>query len=141
MGAEGWIQAMSTPETLTDFISNMRPQYLHCPKCGELDRHFTTENTRRLPCQKCWEYHPASDFKEPEISDEWIPLIRCGTEISIVQKKDLHGRISAGWFSETKILIADTKARGGECEACPVFDEIVALAHKEAKRRNALQNP
>jgi len=113
----------------------MKQHYVHCPHCGELDRHFSDfgfgEKTERWFCQKCLTYSLVSDYVQPEVTDEWIVRAVHG-EISIVQKKDVHGRISHGWFSESKVLIADNTKHS------PVHDQIIELARQEADRRNAL---
>ena len=72
-------------------------------------------------------------FKEPSVTDKWIVSDK-ETEISIVQEKDVHGRISHGWFSESKILISES-AYTSDLKS-PVHEQIVLLAQKEADERN-----
>lgn len=110
--------------------------YVHCPNCNDFDRHFDTEGRMKGQwfCQHCMREFPKTEFIKPEVSDKWIPQVK-GDEISVIQMKDLHGRLSFGWFSDTKVLIA----KAGSTEPSPIFDALVALATEEANRRNAAQ--
>ena len=120
---------------------DMNATYVHCPQCNDLDRHFSEGDNPKGSwfCQPCLEIYPCVDFKEPEISDKWVAQI-LGTEISVVQMKDLHGRISCGWFSETKILIAEVQAYANSSEVSPVVEKIMQTAKEEAIDRNNLQS-
>ena len=115
----------------------MIPTYLHCPKCNDLDRHFIDAEDSDVYCQKCLKISPISALIEPEVTDEWVAQA-LGSEISIVQKKDLHGRISCGWFSSTKIIIAEAAVYGFKGTS-PVFDALFKLAEDEAAKRNKQQ--
>lgn len=115
--------------------THMAVSYVHCPECGHLDRHFRDEANSLVSCAKCQQLNYFRRFIQPERTEEWIAQ-KLGREISIVQKKDLHGRISIGWFSDSKILVANTKDYLGRDS--PLVDEILELAEKEAERRNNL---
>lgn len=115
--------------------THFTPYYVHCPRCGHLDRHFADKVTSFATCANCHHTNRICFFNQPERTEEWVAQKLRG-EISIVQKKDLLGRISMGWFSETKILIAETKDSSGGVS--PLADEIMGLAEIEAKRRNSL---
>lgn len=126
------------PQTPQPDALGVRAIYLHCPRCGVLDRYFYESLDGEWTCQSCRWRSSRKDFKQPEISDEWIAQA-LGTEISVVQKKDLHGRISCGWFSESKILIAEGQAYARSSEKSPVMAGLLKLAEEEAARRNIAQ--
>ncbi len=107
--------------------------YAHCPHCMKLQRWFYESEEAPKFCFGCGKTTSWVECVQPEQSDEWIPLV-LGSEISVVQKKELHGRTSQGWFSEGKVLIADAKDYAGAVS--PVFEQLVKLAHEEAARRN-----
>ncbi len=111
----------------------MHVGYAHCPHCMKLQRWFYESDEELTLCFSCGKTTRWAECVQPERSDEWVPLV-LGTEISVVQKKELHGRISCGWFSEGKVLIADAKDYNGT--KSPVFEQLVKLAHEEAARRN-----
>jgi hypothetical protein len=99
----------------------------------KLQRWFYESEEAPKFCFGCGKTTSWVECVQPEQSDEWIPLV-LGSEISVVQKKELHGRTSQGWFSEGKVLIADAKDYAGAVS--PVFEQLVKLAHEEAARRN-----
>ena len=111
----------------------LRVGYAHCPHCTKLQRWFYESETTPTICIGCGKVTCWTECVQPELGDEWMPLV-LGSEISVVQKKELHGRISHGWFSESKVLIAGTRSFNGV--ASPVFEQLVKLAHEEAARRN-----
>ena len=110
-----------------------RVGYAHCPHCTKLERWFYESEESLLPCFCCGKTTRWSECVPPERSDEWVTLV-LGTEISVVQKKEMHGRISCGWFGEGKVLIANARDYNGT--KSPVFEQLVNLAHEEAARRN-----
>lgn len=112
----------------------IQQHYVHCPECGKYDRHFVENLESKTYCSKCGFVAPINHFHKPEVSDRWIPQVK-RDEICVIQMKDLHGRLSLGWFSETKVLIA----KAGSKEPSPIFDALVAIAVEEANRRNAAQ--
>lgn len=118
---------------------HIKQHYLHCPKCGVLDRVFEVERITvegiDIPtyCGKCKAYSPLSRWIQPQEGREWI-AVRLGREISVVRRSHLHGRISCGWFNEDKILIASVGDYNGKVS--PVSDAILELAKNEADRMN-----
>ena len=116
-------------------ILRFEEHYVLCPVCGVLDRHFGDRQSCVWACSECRVASVSGEFTYPEVSDEWIPQV-LGTEVSIVQKKDLHGRISCGWFSDTKVLIAEARAPHDSSDPSPVFDGLMKQAVEEAARRN-----
>jgi hypothetical protein len=116
----------------------LRVGYAHCPHCTKLQRWFYESETTPTICFGCGKVTCWAECEPPELGDEWVPLV-LGSEISVVQKKELHGRISHGWFSEGKVLIADAKDYNGV--KSPVFEQLVKLAHEEAARRNDQAKP
>jgi hypothetical protein len=102
----------------------------------KLQRWFYEGETHLGRCDYCGGLSHPPERVLPERTDEWIAQA-LGTEISIVQKKNLHGRISCGWFSESKVLIAEAADYGHTLS--PVFDKILELAHEEAAKRNQSQ--
>jgi hypothetical protein len=102
----------------------------------KLQRWFYEKETSLGSCNRCGKLSRVTERVLPECTDEWVAQA-LGYEISIVQKKDLHGRISCGWFSESKVLIAE--AADYRRTPSPVFDKILELAHEEAAKRNQSQ--
>lgn len=119
---------------MANSLSGTATKYVHCPRCDKLNRYFNLHCRTRI-CYHCGDVSKKSEFKEPEVSDRWIAQ-RMGHEISIVQMKDLHGRISCGWFSDSKVLIAEAQAHAGSSEVSPVVDQLFRLAEIEAEKRN-----
>lgn len=77
--------------------------------------------------------------------DKWIVKKRggpnrTGWEISVIRSSNKHGKRSYGWFDKNKILISHD---GGPCHIEVikiVWNGLVELAEKIAKRLNEMEN-